>query len=363
MNPYNFIPQNLPPSLIPSYLQRMGYQQPGVEQDLLMLSQMYSQYPSSGSTSAYGALGSLFNSATGGGTNPLFNSTSGGGGNYYKSNMSPITTSSSSAYTNNMTTPMSPSVYNGISPLPSTSPTQSQNMMYNLARLMPSYAGLTGLTGSSNQATTSSRPSTSSNTSAFPPSYNLYGNSTNATSTNNAQQLPTTQPGPNAIKNPLLSNLLPPATNNTKDAFSIPTSVITKASKDLQRATHTSTGTVNRNSPVSLSPTHASINRSSAPTNATSHASTNRSNATNTINQPSTSRPSSAHSNHSSPSPGMTKSTPTSRGNPLNAARSSPSVAVSKNNNKQSLFQMNISKNHLRIVPENLNLTVFLSYN
>lgn len=299
MNPYNYIPQNLPPSMIPSYLQRMGYQT-GVEQELLLMSQMYSQFNQSTGSPTYSSLGALFNSPTSTSTNPLYNSTS-GNSNYFKANLPPITTSSPSTYTNNMTTSLTSNVYNGISPLSSSTSVQPQNMMYNLARYMPSYPGLTGASNLASSSS-SSRPTTSPLGSAFP--FNLYSSPSSTSGGSNAQQ--TTQPGPNAIKNPLLSNLLPPSTSNTKDSFSIPTSVITKASKDNQRATNTSIG--NRTSPVSLSPTSVQVNRSVT---------------SNVMNQTSQSRPSSAHSSHSG-SPTMTKLTSTPKGSPLIGARVSP---------------------------------------
>lgn len=297
MNPYNYIPPNLPPSMIPSYLQRMGYQTP-VEQELLLMSQMYSQFnQSTGSPSGYGPLGTIFNSPTSSSTNPLYNSTT-GNSSYFKSNMPSITTSSPSSYTNNMTTSIASNVFNGISPMSSSTSAQPQNMMYNLARYMPSYPGLAG---ASNQASSSTSSRPTSSPLAFP--FNIYS-APSSTSSSIAQ--PTTQPGPNAIKNPLLSNLLPPSTSNTKDSFSIPTSVITKASKDNQRATNTSVG--NRTSPVSLSPTSIQNNRSVA---------------SNVMNQTSQSRPSSTHSSHSG-SPTITKPTTTPKGSPLMGARVSP---------------------------------------
>ncbi|XP_037038304.1 transcriptional regulator ATRX-like isoform X2 [Bradysia coprophila] len=228
MNPYSYIPPNLPTSMIPAYLQRMGYtgvsNVTGVEQELMLMSQMYSQFNQSGGTSAYGPLSSYFNSPSSSSTNPLYNS-AGASNNYYKSTTnSTSTTSSPTSYSN-----ISSSVFNGLNQL--TSSSSSAVAQYNLARYMPSYSG---------------------NPSYSP--FNMYPTSASATSTNAAQSLATNQPGPNAIKNPLLSNLLPPSTSITKDSFSIPTSVITKASKDVQRAAaNTSIGPVSSLSSISLS--------------------------------------------------------------------------------------------------------------
>ncbi|KAG4080668.1 hypothetical protein HA402_013198 [Bradysia odoriphaga] len=249
MNPYSYIPQNLPPSMIPAYLQRMGYTgvSTGVEQELMLMSQMYSQFNQSGGTSAYGPLSSYFNSPSSSSTNPLYNSPS-ASNNYYKSTTnSTSTTSSPTSYSN-----ISSSVFNGLNQLTSSS-SSAVAAQYNLARYLPSYSG---------------------NPSYNP--FNLYQTSPSTTSTNAAQSLATNQPGPNAIKNPLLSNLLPPSTSITKDSFSIPTSVITKASKDVQRAAaNTSIGPVSSLSSISLSSntsqshqktsTHSSLSNSLKP--------------------------------------------------------------------------------------------------
>lgn len=267
MNPYAYIPPNLPPNLMQSYLQRTY--QSGVEQELLMMSQMYSFNQSGGqSTGGYGPLSAMFNAASSGATNSLYNSTNANSNYYSKSSIPPSTTSSPSSYSN-----IPSNVFNGINQLSSSSSSSAAAAaaaaaQYNLARFMPSYSS-------------SSSPIASS----FP--FNLYNTSTAASTTNSAQALATNQPGPNAIKNPLLSNLLPPS----KDSFSIPTSVITKASKDVQRViNNTSMG------PVSLSPTSMPSNVM----NQTSH-----------INQKS------AHSNHGA-------STTASKGSPLMVARASP---------------------------------------
>lgn len=250
-----------------------------------------------GGSSSYGPLGAMFNSPSSGtATNPYGSTAT--NGNYFKSNLSPNTTSSPSSYTN-----IPSNAFNGISPLPASSSSAAVAAQYNLARYLPS--SYSALTGASNQASlsTSSRPSSSP--SAFP--YNLYGATATANSATSAQQqIATNQPGPNAIKNPLLSNLLPPSTSNTKDSFSIPTSVITKASKDVQRVNNASMG--NHTSRVSSSPTSIQVSRSGTP---------------NVMNQTNQSHQSSPHSSHGSSS-AYNKLMASSKGSSLMAARASP---------------------------------------
>lgn len=322
MNPFAYIPQNLPPSMVTTYLQRMGYNS-GVEQELMLMSQMYSQFNQSSGSSSYGPLSGMFNSPSSGNTNPLYNSTS-AANNYFKTSIPPITTSSPSSYTN-----IASNVFNGISPLSTASSSSAAAVaaaQYNLARFMPAYSGLSG---TSNQASlsTSSRPSSSPIASPF--AYSMYSS---AASPNSAQQLATNQagPGPNAIKNPLLSNLLPPSTSNTKDSFSIPTSVITKASKEVQRTTNTSISS-------HTGPTSIQVSRSANVMNQTSHqSSAHSSSGSSTSNKPMTSskgnplmvaRASPLSSARGSPSI-LARSSPSIGANITHTARSSPSVGV-----------------------------------
>lgn len=263
--PY-YIPPNLTASMVPSYLQRMGYS-PGMEQELLLMSEMYCQFNQPGGSTSYNTLSAMYNSSASAAANPLYNST-----------IPPSTTASPSSYSN-----IASNVFNGISQLTSSSSAVAA-AQYNLSRSMPSYSGSTSALGQS-----------------FP--FNLYSSSANASTTNSVQALSTTQPGPNAIKNPLLSNLLPPSSGYTKD-FSIPTSVITKVSKDVQRS----------NTPIG--PT--SISSSNAISNSSHQKST-------------------AHSSHSGSSlstsngnPLMSRASPqlSTRASPLSSARGSPSIAA-----------------------------------
>ncbi|KAJ6634055.1 hypothetical protein Bhyg_17754, partial [Pseudolycoriella hygida] len=288
MNPYSYIPPNLPPSMLTSYLQRMGYPS-SVEPELLLMSQMSQMYTynqPSASAAAYNPLNAMFNASPGGSSNTLYNTTS-ANSSYYKS-LPSITTSSPTNYTNS-------SAFNGgISPI-----TSSTSAQYNLGRYLPSFAALTGSSNSVSPSA-SSRLSSSPIASAFP--FNLYGSSS---ATPGVQPLATNQPGPNAIKNPLLSNLLPPSNPNPKDYQSIPTSVITKAAKDAQRATNTSVGNTGT---VSLNASAVHVSRSG--TAATS-------NVVNIMNHQG-----STHSNHSNSSLSKTMAIP--KGSPLTVARASP---------------------------------------
>lgn len=269
------------------------------------MSQMYSQFnPSGGSAANYNALSAMYNSSSSANANPLYNSPS-ATSNYYKTSLPPITTSSSSSYTNS-------NAFNGVSSLSSASSSAAAAAAVaaqysNLARFMPAY---TGLSGTSNQAalSTSSRPSSSASPFA---AYNLYNSSAGANSTNSAQQSATNQPGPNAIKNPLLSNLLPPSTSNAKDSFSIPTSVITKASKDVQRA-NTNTSAGNHTGQMSVSPTSMQVSRSDM---------------SNVMNQANQRHHSSAHSSHSGSS-SINKPMASPKGNSLMVARASPLLSA-----------------------------------
>lgn len=314
MNPYPYLPPNLPANMVQSYLQR-SYQS-GVDQELLLLSQMYSNFQSGGSTAGYGALNALFNSASGA-TNSPYNSTNATSNYYNKPNTPSITTSSPSGYSN-----ISSNVFNGIGQL-SSSPSSSSAAaaaaaQYNLTRYLPSFSS-------------NSSPITSS----FP--FNMYNTSSgSASNTNSAQSSTTNQPGPNAIKNPLLSNLLPPS----KDSFSIPTSVITKASKDVQRP-NASIGPS-----VSLSPTSVSTNVMNQTSNQKSAHSSNSgsivskgpsmvsrvSTLASARGSPSIARSSPSIAARNSPSlsrssPSLSRSSPSiSRSSPSIAARSSPSI-------------------------------------
>lgn len=354
LNAYNYIPPNLPSHMIQAYLQRLNgsMYQTGVEQELLLMSQMYSQMNPSGGSTGYGPLGAMFNSPSSGTTTNPYGSTS-TNGNYFKSNLSPITTSSpSSSYTN-----IPSNVFTGITPLPSSSSSAAAAAaaQYNLSRYMPSYSTLTG---TSNQASlsASSRPSSSPNAAAFP--YHLYGSTATANNntTTSAQQLATNQPGPNAIKNPLLSNLLPPSTSITKDSFSIPTSVITKAtSKDVQRVSNTSIG--NHNSRVSLSPTSIQVSRSGTPNvmnpTSQSHQSSAHSSSSSTYNKPmTTSKGSSLMAARASP-------LLSARGSPSMSARSSPSVniaSIPRSSPSEARSSVSISRTGLD-VPNSLSIT------
>lgn len=271
LNPYgSYIPQNLPSSMIPSYLQRMGYTGVGVEQELMLMSQMYSQYNQSGGSAAYGQLNSFFNSPSSSSTNALYNAAN---SNYFKSTTNTTnTTTSPPSYSD-----IASSVFNGLNQMTSSS-SSAVAAQYNLGRLMQSYSG----------------------SSSYP--FNLYPSA--ATSTNTAQ------PGPNAIKNPLLSNLLPPSTSITKDSFSIPTSVITKASKDVQRAApNTSINPVSSLSSISMSPSTSQINQKTS-----THSSLSTSSKGNSLTVARASPLSNARSSPLS----------NARGSPLSSARASP---------------------------------------